>query len=505
MKPASSPVPRHSRFAAALLLAVAAALPLRAAPADLAADARRGLDRARTFLDSIATHGGFLWRYSPDLKERAGEREATDTQIWIQPPGTPAMGTVFLDAYRATGDAAFLESARRAAEALAVGQLESGGWDYVIEFDPAKARAWHLRTDAGKVSPADAAKRKNISTYDDNTSQSATRYLLAFCDATKDSADPRDRAIREARDYALRKLIESQYPNGAWPQRWDGVARDAKDYPVLPARYPDDYPRVHPGEKYFAHYTFNDGAQRDLVLLMLDAWHKTGRDEFRAAAVRGGEFMLLSQMPAPQPGWAQQYNARMEPAWARAFEPPAIASGETVGVLRALLELHIETGEARFLKPIAPAMEWLKRSAIGEGRWARYYELQTNKPIYGDRDGKIYHRLQDISEERQKGYGWEGDFGVASFRRALEKFEKEGREKILRSREPKPRPANEKESRLKALEPKVRQILAAQDAQGRWIKAGKVKKASVGDDGYLDTGLFIENLRALAEYVEMAR
>ena len=94
---------------------------------------------------------------------------------------------------------------------------------------------------------------------------------------------------------------------------------------------------------------------------------------------------------------------------------------------------------------------------------------------------------------------------MASFQRALEKFERDGREKILRSREPKPMSDKEKTDRVKSLGPKVQQILAAQDAQGRWIKSGKVKKASVGDDGYLDMSLFIENLRALAEFLEAAK
>jgi hypothetical protein len=488
-----------------LSLALLAGLSARAAEADLAARARQTMERATDFLTSISTHGGYLWRYSLDLKERAGESKATDTQIWIQPPGTPAMGLTFLRAYAATGNAKYLEAARRAALALAAGQLESGGWDYRIDFDPAKAKLSYRRTDVGKVSPADAAKRSNISTYDDNNTQSGVQFLLEFCDAAKAANDPRDATIREARDYALKKLLEAQYPNGAWPQRWDGQSRDPKDYPVVKARYPANYPREYPKEKYFSHYTFNDGCLRDLVLLMLDAHRRTGRAEYRDAALRGGEFILLAQMPDPQPVWAQQYNAQMEPAWARAFEPPAVTAGETVGILRTLLELHLATGDAKWLKPIAPALAWLEKSKIGENRWARYYELKTNKPIYGDRDGKIYYRLQDISEERQKGYGWEGDFGYGSFLRNWQKFQTEGRDKIVKSREPKPRSDKEKASRVKSQAPKVEKIIAEQDAQGRWITGAKVKKAAVSDAGYLDMSQFIENLRALAEFVELAK
>ena len=40
------------------------------------------------------------------------------------------------------------------------------------------------------------------------------------------------------------------------------------------------------------------------------------------------------------PRLAQQYNTDMHPAWARKFEPPAVSSSETAGVIRALLTLH---------------------------------------------------------------------------------------------------------------------------------------------------------------------
>src|SRR5688572_5231579 len=65
-------------------------------------EARAALERATTFFQSISTRGGYLWRYSEDLKERAGETKATDTQIWVQPPGTPSVGMAFLRAYERT-------------------------------------------------------------------------------------------------------------------------------------------------------------------------------------------------------------------------------------------------------------------------------------------------------------------------------------------------------------------------------------------------------------------
>lgn len=370
-----------------LLASVAGGLPAAEKNDELATSARATLGRATDYLRSISAGGGYLWRYSADLKHRAGEEVATATQIWVQPPGTPSVGMAFLRAYAVTKDARHLDAARGAADALARGQLESGGWDYVVDFDPAQRARWNYRHDRG--TPAAGATQRNISTYDDDNTQSALRFLLAFLDAAKASPDPRDARIREVLDYGLRKLMEAQYPIGAWPQRWDGKPRDPAAFPVTPASFPASYPRTWQREVYYTHYTLNDNTQRDAILTLIDAHKRTGRAEYLAAAKRGADFLVLAQMPEPQPIWAQQYNGANQPAWARAFEPPAVTAGESVGAMRLLVDLYLEWGDERLVKGLPAAIAWYRRSEVAPGRWARLYELQTNKPIYGDRDGKI--------------------------------------------------------------------------------------------------------------------
>ena len=285
----------------------------------LASEARATIEKATAYMRSIATEGGYLWRYSPDLKERAGEEKATATQIWVQPPGTPSMGMTFLRAYEVTKDGRYLDAAKAAADALAVGQLESGGWDYLVDFDPAQSVRWYRRSDAGKISAAEAAKRRNFSTFDDDNTQSALRLLLAVADVSKGANEPRDVRIREARDYALTKLLAAQRPNGGWPQRWNGVPVDATTHPVKAASFPATWSRTYQKEVYYGHYTLNDNTHRDCVMTLLDAAKRLGKPEYRAAALRGGDFLIAAQLPEPQPAWAQQYNPQMEPAWARAF------------------------------------------------------------------------------------------------------------------------------------------------------------------------------------------
>ncbi len=452
------------------------------------------------FMRSIATEGGYLWRYSPDLKERAGEGVATATQIWVQPPGTPSMGMAFLRAYEVTGEAPYLDAAQAAADALAVGQLESGGWDYLVEFDPKLSGKWYRRTDVGQVSVAAAAKRRNTTTFDDDNTQSALRLLLAVAEAGQAGDTARDRRIREARDYALRRMLAAQRPNGGWPQRWTGVPVDPKEYPVQPARFPKDYPREYPKQNYQGYYTLNDNSQRDCVNTLLDAARRLGRPDYRAAALQGGDFLILAQLPEPQPGWAQQYNAQLEPAWARAFEPPSVCSNEGGGAMRLLVDLYLETGEEKYLAPLPRALAWYQRSEIAPGRWARMYELGTNTPIYGDRDGKIKYRVEDLSPERQTGYSWQGDYGLPAVFRYYAEVKAKGRSALLAERAAaaeKARTPKAKASRAKALEPRVQAAITALDAQGRWLGSGG-KRVS-GE--HITTAAFIANLRTLSDYL----
>ncbi len=427
------------------------------------------MKKAATSLRSISTEGGYLWAYSEDLTQRRGEAKATFTQIWVQPPGTPTIGMAFLDAWRVTDDPLYLKLAFDAGEALVRGQLESGGWDYRIDF--------------ARLPP-----RRNVTTFDDNTTQSAIRYLMKL--ATLGVEEPRKESVRRAVKTALEKMMEAQYPNGAWPQRYDGKERDPDAYPVIKASLPQNYPRHYTKEDYHKHYTINDDAQRDGIMALLEASHRFEDERFREAALRGADFLILAQLPEPQPAWAQQYNQRMEPAWARAFEPPAVTAGESVGVMRLLLDVYKLTGEKRFLAPIPRAIDFLERSAIAPNKWARFYELNTNRPIYGDRDGKIHYTLEELSEERRNGYSWQGSYGIPKLRKAYESASKADVPvdwKHVKKPSIKDR---------KALESRVREIIEALDDQGRWL--------TEKDDGsrWIDTRVFSRNMATLTDYLD---
>jgi hypothetical protein len=445
-------------------------------------EVKLALRKASGYLISISTEGGYLWRYSPDLSERWGENKATTTQIWVQPPGTPSVGMTFLDAYSATKDERHLAAAQSVALALVRGQLESGGWDYLIEFDPKVRRNWFYRADPPEAGAA-SARRKNVTTFDDDNTQSALRFLATFVSTATNRHTAELKVIREALDYGLTRMIEAQYPNGAWPQRYDGKPHDPQKFPTRPARVPKDWLRIWPKADYGGFYTLNDRSQQDCIRTMLEAYKHLGEAKYLDSAKKGGEFLVLARLPEPQPAWAQQYNFDMEPAWARAFEPPAVCSNESADAMRMLVDLFLETGEQRFLEPIPAFVAWLKRSQIGTDRWARYYELETNKPIYGDRDGKIHYTVQELSEERQRGYAWEGSFGIPETIAHYEAVRAEGRENFLKKQKHQtvrgtPSPRN------------VANILSVQDSQGRWLTNDQIEMRR-----------FIANMRALTNYL----
>jgi PelA/Pel-15E family pectate lyase len=467
----------------------------RLAPANEAAlkeQAAQAMRRAaRFFRTEVSTEGGYLWRYSEDLTLREGEGTATDTMVWVQPPGTPSVGMVFLTAYEATGDAVYLDAAKDTAYALVRGQLRSGGWDYRIEFDPAKRSRYAYRVDP----PSDRAR--NVSTLDDNTTQSAIR-LLMHVDRALDFKDPK---IHEAVEFALQTLLDVQYPNGAWPQRFEAPPEPAR-FPVKKASYPDAWSWTFPKQDYRSYYTFNDSTIADTIATMLEAFDIYGDRRFMAAAEKAGDFIILAQMPEPQPAWAQQYDADMHPAWARKFEPPAVTGGESQGVMNTLLVLYRATGKKKYLEPLPRAIEYFRRSRLPDGRLARFYELKTNKPLYFTReDYELTYSDADVPTH----YSFKSGYGIEAIARQIEQLRNtnrgEGVPPLNRlKKETPPAPS-------RALTQRVSSVIDRLDERGRWVESGRLRASD--EEGtvtrVITTRTFITNFRTLSTYLAASR
>jgi PelA/Pel-15E family pectate lyase len=429
----------------------------------------------RFYLQEVASHGGYVYFYSLDLQQRWGEGVASKDQVWVQPPGTPTVGMAYLKAYQATGDSLYLKAATAAAEALVYGQMESGGWTNCIDFEPRGERVALYRNGKGSG--------RNTSSLDDGQTQSAIRLLIQV----DRELEFRNKQIHEAASFALQSLLNEQFANGAFPQVWDGDAVDHRQK-VVQASYPDyDWKTEGRIKNYWDMYTLNDNVTGYVTDTLLEA-HQTYKDDrYLQALKKLGDFLVIAQMPEPQPGWAQQYNYDMQPIWARKFEPPGVSGDESQEVIQTLMKIAAATGDKKFLEPIPAAVMYLQRSLLNDGQLARYYELETNKPLYMERGGKNYRLTHDDSN-LPTHYGWKTDARLDELR-----------EQYSRAK------TGDAEPPSFVAEQDVRNIIADLDQQGRWVSTyngdrlvGQAKMA-IGAK-YLSSERFSENLTTLSQY-----
>lgn len=280
------------------------------------------LEKGIKYFHSINMHGGYVYYYTLDLKKRWHDDGLSDAHtIEIQPPGTPAVGNSFLRAYQITKNEVYLEAAKDAARSLVIGQNDLGGWDHQVHFDKPK---------------------ENIISFDDNQTQSAIRFLMALDQEIEFDS------LSVVVEKALNMMLISQFENGAWPHRYpkEGNTND------------------------FA--TFNDGGINDCIKVMIDADRYYNKDAYLESIQKAGWFLFLSQQPPPQTGWAQQYNAYLQPAWARDFEPASLSPLVTINNIYTLIDLYLYTKKTKHLKLIPDALHWLKDVRLPNGKWPRF-------------------------------------------------------------------------------------------------------------------------------------
>src|SRR5690606_29140150 len=101
-------------------------------------------------------------------------------------------------------------------------------------------------------------KVRNLTTFDDDKSQSVTRFLMRLDQAL----EFRNQRIHEAVEYALSSYLNAQYPNGAWGQVYQAPPEPAQA-PILKAKFPKEWSRTPVKADYWYFYTLNDNTQRD--------------------------------------------------------------------------------------------------------------------------------------------------------------------------------------------------------------------------------------------------
>ena len=258
--------------------------------------------------------------------------------------------------------------ARAVADNVLRYQRDNGGWPKDIDM---------------ALVPAGPPPARSDSTIDNGATTTQIRFLSRMAEAR----------YREAALRGIDYLLAAQYANGGWPQF----------YPVRP-----DYSR---------HVTFNDDAMVNVLEVLDDV--AAGKEPLRfvdaarrqraASAVERGVALILKAqvlVKGEPAAWAAQHDeVTLEARPARTFEPVALVSAESVGIVRFLMR---RSRTPEIVRAIETAVAWLKAVEQPDGRWARFYEIGTNRPIFAGRDGVVRYSVADIEKERQEGYAWYG-------------------------------------------------------------------------------------------------
>jgi PelA/Pel-15E family pectate lyase len=263
-------------------------------------------------------------------------------------------------------------------------------------------------------------RTKNMvhTTFDNSTTFTHIDYLAQVYSLTH-TEKYKDACLK-----GIRFVLDAQYDNGGWPQ-------------------------YYPLEKgnYSRRITFNDGAYIGIMILLKKILDSPSylyiiepkiRSNIKKAYDKGMECILKMQIPdnGKLTVWCQQHDeVTLQPAWARAFEPPAICNGESAGIVLFLMSLDKPDGKV--IESVQSAVKWFQDSRIFNTRvktvqapaeeseyrtfstdnivvvdsmappiWTRYYELKTNRPLFCDRNSKYLYSLAEVSRERRVGYAW---------------------------------------------------------------------------------------------------
>jgi PelA/Pel-15E family pectate lyase len=294
-------------------------------------------------------------------------------------------------------------------------QRNIGGWPkHINEIKIDYSRSL---TEAQKVSVQDSRFR-NDATIDNNATIKEIRYLVKAFRTTG------NRAYLAAAEKGIKYLHTMQYPNGGFPQF-----------------YPDS-------SSYRSQVTFNDNAMINALNLLWDVANKKGGFEvvdptLQQASVKainkGVECILKTQIKVngKLTGWCAQYDSKtLQPAKARAFELVSISGMESVGIVDFLMKVEDPSPEIK--AAITGAVDWLQSVRITGYRyqdvvdsskpqmkdrvlvpdaeasvWARFYDIDTQKPFFTGRDSQKKWNVSEIDHERRIGYAWYGTWPAA--------------------------------------------------------------------------------------------
>jgi len=242
-------------------------------------------------------------------------------------------------------------------------------------------------------------------TFDNSATLNEMRFLAKMYRFTPNPE------YKEAVLKGINHVLQAQYENGGWPQR----------FPVSPTSYEH-------------HITFNDDAMTNIMQFLRDVEQfpdfafveESCREKIRDAFSKGIQCILTCQVR--QGGrltvWCAQHDHEtLQPEKARSYELPSLSGGESANIIRFLMSLENPTPE--IVQAVNAAAKWYEDSKItgirqitvdGDKKiiadadapplWARFYELETNRPFFCGRDGIVKYDISEIEAERRNGYSW---------------------------------------------------------------------------------------------------
>ena len=298
------------------------------------------------------------------------------------------------------------DEAARIADQVVLYQKDNGGWEKNLDM-----ALMLTQKEKNEIS----AKKSDIreTTIDNRTTYTQIAYLAKVITGSLAKTTPPNNfpKYKEAFNKSIDYLLASQYENGGFPQ-------------FFPLR-----------KGYYAHITFNDDAMIGVLKLFREVAKKDEDfkfvDEERRAktekAVEKATPLILKlqvEIKGKKTVWAAQYDEfSLKPAAARKFEPISLTAGESVGIVRFLM-LDAHPSQEK-IDAIESAIAWYKANQINGIRWerkngenvvikdknappiwARFYEIETMKPIFIGRDSVIHYDVMQIEAERRNGYAW---------------------------------------------------------------------------------------------------
>lgn len=493
--------------------------------------AKTMLKATEYMVQNVSTNGGYVWYYTPDLSRQWGEMEAYKSMIWLQHPGTISMGHLFLDAYHTTQNEFYYQAAQKAAAAVIQGQSPEGGWNYMVDFKGEESlKQWYNTIGKNGWRLEEFQHYYGNSTFDDDVTSDAARFLLRMY------LEKKDVIYKPALGKAIAFVLESQYPNGGWPQR----------YPLKKGFSKKGFP------DYTGFYTFNDDVIWENIHFLIQCYVVLGENRFLTPIYKGMDFYKKSQDSSG--AWGQQLNMKMEVASARTYEPAAFLPSATCENAMLLLKFYQFTGDKQFLEGVPKAIHWLEEVALpkdkieGNRTHSTFVEVKTNKPIYVHRRGSnvkygSYYVNYDDTNLLSHYYG-KAHIELQELKEEYLRVSKLGPEEATKESPLPTKQLNHKETleqyydlnryafSFKPEESKISEILNTLDDQNRWLtnrayisnpyigdgkneeQTDKYATTRVGDETdtspfnntsnqkYISTGEYISNMRMLLNYIQ---